>query len=142
MEVVECVLAEKWHRVESSLDDLRGCHAQLQGELDDLIEAHRGESVKSSRRRIKKEIDLRWKDPESLRVAISQHESSLGRGQPEETTTSDDDSSDHGAGILLRLRWLLPQAVQVDLLRGIFCINFCILNFYILKCLVINSSNQ
>ena len=41
---------------------------------------------------------MRWKDLESLRVAISQHESSLGWGQPEETTTSDDDSSDHGAG--------------------------------------------
>ena len=28
-EVVECVLAENWHRVESSLDDLRGHRAQL-----------------------------------------------------------------------------------------------------------------
>ena len=41
---------------------------------------------------------MRWKDLESLRVAISQHESSLGRGQPEDITTSDDNSSDHGAG--------------------------------------------
>ena len=40
---------------------------------------------------------MRWKDLESLRVAISQHESSLRWGQPEETT-SDDNSSDHGAG--------------------------------------------
>ena len=40
---------------------------------------------------------MRWKDLESLRVAISQHKSSLGWGQPDETTTSDDDSSDHGA---------------------------------------------
>ena len=47
-EVVECVLAENWHRLESSLDDLKGCHAQLWGELDNLIEAHREESVKSS----------------------------------------------------------------------------------------------
>ena len=39
-------------------------------------------------------------------------------------------------------RKTLHQAVQADLLRGVFCINFCILNFYILKCLVINSSNQ
>ena len=43
-------------------------------------------------------MDLRWKDLESLSVAISQHESSLGRDQLEETTTSDDSSSDHGAG--------------------------------------------
>ena len=53
MEVVECVLAENWHRVESSLDDLQGHRAQLQGELDDLIEACKRESVKSSQRRIK-----------------------------------------------------------------------------------------
>ena len=100
MEVVECVLAKNRHRVESSLDDLRGHRTQLQGELDDLTEAHKKESFKSSRKRIKKEIDLRWKDLESLSAAISQHESSLGRGrdQPEETMTSDDGSSDHGAG--------------------------------------------
>ena len=40
---------------------------------------------------------MRWKDLESLRVAISHHESSLGWGQPQDITTSDDDSSDHGA---------------------------------------------
>ena len=40
---------------------------------------------------------MRWKDLESLRAAISQHESSLGWGQQEDMTTSDDDSSDHGA---------------------------------------------
>ena len=97
VEVVECVLAKNRHRVEGSVDDLQGRHAQLRGELDNLIEVRREESVKSSRKRIKKEIDLRWKDLESLRVAISQHESSLGRGQPEDTTTSDDDSSDLGA---------------------------------------------
>ena len=41
---------------------------------------------------------MRWKDLESLSVAISHHQSSLGWDQPEETTTSDDGSSDHGAG--------------------------------------------
>ena len=40
-EVVECVLAENRHRVESLLDDLQGCRAQLWGKLDDLIEAQR-----------------------------------------------------------------------------------------------------
>ena len=45
-------------------------------------------------------MDLRQKDLESLSVAISQHKSSLRRAwdQLEETTTSDDSSSDHGAG--------------------------------------------
>ena len=58
-EVVECVLAENWHRVESLLDNLWECRAQLQGELDDLIEDCKRESLKSSQRRIKKETDLR-----------------------------------------------------------------------------------
>ena len=99
-ELLSPVLAENWHRVESLLDDPWGRCAQLQGELDDLIDSHKRESLKSSWKRIKKEIDLRWKDLKSLSIAISQHESSLGRGrdQPEETTTSDDVSSDHGAG--------------------------------------------
>ena len=45
-------------------------------------------------------MDLRWKDLKSLNVAISHHEYNLGmvRDQPEETTISDDDLSDHGAG--------------------------------------------
>ena len=97
-EVVECVLAENWHRAESSLDNLQGHHAWIQGELDDLIEAHREESDKFSQKRIKKEIDLRQKDLKSLRVAISHHESNLGWGQPGDITTNDDNSSDHGAG--------------------------------------------
>ena len=36
---------------------------------------------------------MRWKDLESLRAAISHHESNLGQGQLE-----DDNLSDHGAG--------------------------------------------
>ena len=58
VEVVQCVLAENVHRVESSLDDLQECRAQLQGELDNLIKVCKTESVKSSRKRIKKEMDL------------------------------------------------------------------------------------
>ena len=38
-QVVQCVLAENRHRVESSLDDLQEHHTQLRGELDDLTEA-------------------------------------------------------------------------------------------------------
>ena len=98
VEVVQCVLAENWHRVESSLDDLQECHTQLQGELDNLIEARRRETIKSSQRRIKKEMDLIRKDLEGLSLTFSQHESRLGRDEVEETTTSEDSSSDHGAG--------------------------------------------
>ena len=97
-EVVECVLDENQHRAENSLDDLRGCCARIRGELDNLTEAHREESDKPSQRKIKKEIDLRWKDLESLRATISHYESNLGWVQPEDITTSDDDLSDHGAG--------------------------------------------
>ena len=42
---------------------------------------------------------MRWKDLESLRAAISHHESNLRWGQPEDITTGDDDLSDHGAGV-------------------------------------------
>ena len=47
-DVVECVLNENWHRAESSLDDLQGCCAWIQGELDDLTEACQEESDKPS----------------------------------------------------------------------------------------------
>ena len=51
----------------------------------------------STQKRLKREIDLRRKDIENLKVAISHHQSNLGRGQPGDTATHDDDSSDHGA---------------------------------------------
>ena len=41
---------------------------------------------------------MRQKDLESLRAAISHHESNLGWGQLEDITTGDDNLSDHGAG--------------------------------------------
>ena len=40
---------------------------------------------------------MRQKDLESLRAAISHHESNLGQGQPEDIATGDDDLPDHGA---------------------------------------------
>ena len=52
----------------------------------------------STWKRMKREIDLRRKDIENLRVAISHHKSNLRWGQPEDIATHDDDSSDHGAG--------------------------------------------
>ena len=66
-------------------------------ELDDLIEACRAESDGTTRRRLRREIDLKRKDIENLKVAISHHQSNLGRGQPGDMATHDDDLSDHGA---------------------------------------------
>ena len=97
VEVVDRVLDENRCREESSLAELHGHHTQIRGELDDLTEACRVESYKDSQKRIKREIDLRWKDIENLRVAISHHESNLGWGQPEDVATHDDDLSDHRA---------------------------------------------
>ena len=97
-EVVDRVLDENWHREESSLADLQGCRTQIWGELDDLIETHQAESDASAQKRLKREIDLRRKDIESLKVAISHHQSNLGRGESGDMAPHDDDSSDHGAG--------------------------------------------
>ena len=55
------------------------------------------ESDASTWKRLKREIDLRRKDIENLKVAISHHQSNLEWGQPGDTGTHDDDSSDHGA---------------------------------------------
>ena len=100
VEVIDRVLTENWHRAVHSLIDLRGHCARIQGELDNLVEARRMEKDKPSQKRIKKEMDLRWKDLESLNISISHHESNLRMvwDQPEKTAISDDDSSDHGAG--------------------------------------------
>ena len=48
--------------------------------------------------RIKREIDLRWKDLENLRLTIFHHEFNLRWGQPGDIATHDDDLSDHGPG--------------------------------------------
>ena len=98
VEVVGWVLDENWHREESSLADLQGCHTQIRGELDDIIETRLVESDASTQKRLKREIDLRRKDIESLKVAISHHQSNLERGESGDMAPNDDDSSDHGAG--------------------------------------------
>ena len=65
-EVVDHVLHKNWHDAQRSLDDLRAHRAHIHQELDDLTQSHR-ESEKSSRKRIKKEIDMRHKDLKSLK---------------------------------------------------------------------------
>ena len=89
-EVVDCILQENRRASERSLNYLLAHRAHTHQELDDLTKAH-GESDKSSRNKIKKEIDLRRKELESLRGRISYYESHLGQ-DPSEDNTPDDDS--------------------------------------------------
>ena len=96
-EVVNRVLYKNWCNAQSSLNDLRARRAHIHGELDDLTKAHGEESDKSSQKRIKKEIDVRRKDLESLRVCISDHESNLGQDPSEDIIPGDDGLSSHGA---------------------------------------------
>ena len=91
-EVVDCVLQENRRASKCSLNYLLACHARTCQELDNLTKAH-GESDKSdksSQKRIKKEIDLRCKDLESLRERISYYESCL-RQDPSGDDTPDND---------------------------------------------------
>ena len=95
-EVVYGVLHENQRASERSLNYLLARHAHTHEELDDLTKAH-GESDKSSRKRIKKEIDLRRKDLESLREHISYYESHLGQDLSEDNTPDDDGLFGHDA---------------------------------------------
>ena len=97
-EVVGRVLDENRCHEESSLADLQGHHTRIREELDDLIETRRVESDASTRKRLKREIYLRRKDIESLKVAISHHQSNLGQGESGDAAPDDDNSTDHGAG--------------------------------------------
>ena len=96
-EVVDRILYKNQHDAQSSQNDLRACRAHIRKELDDLTKAHGEESDKSSRKRIKKEIDMRHKDLESLRVHISHHESQLGQDPSEDNTPGEVGLFGHGA---------------------------------------------
>ena len=96
-EVVNHVLYENRRDAQHSLDELRACRAHIHKELDDLTKAHREESDKSSQKGIKKEMDLRCKDLESLKERISYHESHLRQDPSEDNTPSDDGLFSHGA---------------------------------------------
>ena len=89
-EVVDCILHENGRDAQHHLDDLRACRACICQELDELTQAHR-EAEKSSQKRIKKEIDMRHKDLESLKERISQHESHLEQDTPEDNIPDSDD---------------------------------------------------
>ena len=98
-EVIHRVLAENWYKVESSLDNVQELQAQLRGELEDLYQAHKDKPDKSSQKKMKREMERRWRDLKGLEATISQYESSLGgaRVQPEGTLAREDDPSDSEA---------------------------------------------
>ena len=86
-EVIHQVLAENQYKIESSLDNVWELWAQLQRELNDLSEAHKEECVKSSRKKLKRDMEQRQRDLKGLEATISQYESSLrGARVPSEET--------------------------------------------------------
>ena len=89
-EVIHWVLAENWYKVESSLDNIQELQAWVRGELEDLHQTCKDEPDKSAWKRMKKEMEWKWRDLNGLEGTISQYESSF-RGAHE------DDSSDSEA---------------------------------------------
>ena len=75
-EVVAHCLYENQHDAQHRLNDLVMRRNRVFRELDDLVEAHRAAS-RSSQKRIKKDLDLRCRDLESLKAHISHEESYL-----------------------------------------------------------------
>ena len=95
-EVVGHCLYENRRDAQHRLNDLVRRRNHVRKELYDLVEAHR-EALGSSRRRIKKEIDLRRKDLESLKGCISHEESYLQKDMPEQDVPERDDPLEQGA---------------------------------------------
>ena len=98
-EVVDCILQENRRASERLLNYLLEHHARTRQELDDLTKAHEesDKSDKSLQKRIKKEIDLRCKDLESLRECISYYESHLGQNPLGDDPLDNDGLFSHGA---------------------------------------------
>ena len=95
-EVVARCLYENRRDAQHRLNDLVRRRNRVREELDDLMEAHKKASG-SSRKRIKKEIDLRRKDLESLKGRISHEETYLQEDMPEQDVPESDDPLDQGA---------------------------------------------
>ena len=98
-EVVHRVLTENQYKIESSVDNVQKLQAWLQRELEDLSQAHKDKPVKSSQKKIKRDMEWRRRDLKGLEVTIFQYEGNLRRAwdRPEETPASEDDLSDSGA---------------------------------------------
>ena len=92
-EVVHQVLAENWDKMESSLDNVQKLWAWLRGELEDLHQAGKDEPDASAQRRMKKEMEWKWKDLKGLEATISEYKSCL-RGDHEDDLS---DSEAEGA---------------------------------------------
>ena len=72
-EVVHQVLGENWDKMDSSLNHVQGLQAQLLWELEDLQQAHKDEPDASARKRMKKEMEQKWKDLKGLETTISEY---------------------------------------------------------------------
>ena len=99
-EVVARCLYENRRDAECRLNDLVKHHNCICEELDDLVEAHRDASG-SSRRRMKKEIDLRRKELEGLKGRISHKESYLQEDVPEQDASKGNDTLDQHAEVVM-----------------------------------------
>ena len=99
-EVVTHCLYENRRDTKRRLNDLMKHHNRIREELDDLMEAHRDASG-SSRRRMKKEIDLRHKELEGLKGHISHEESYLQEDVPEQDAPEGDDALDQRAEVVM-----------------------------------------
>ena len=80
-EVVVRCLYENWRDVQHRLNDLITHRNRVCKELDGLMEAHRVVTG-STQRRVKKDMDLRHRDLESLKAHISHEESYLWEDSP------------------------------------------------------------
>ena len=85
--------------MESSLNNVQKLQYQLHSELQDLSKAREKETDKSAQKKMKKDLEQRWRDLKSLEATISEYEYDLRRAwaRPENTLVSDDGQSDPGA---------------------------------------------
>ena len=98
-EVVHWVLAENRDKMESSLNNVQKLQAQLHAELQDLSKARERESDKSTQKKMKKDMEQRWRGLKGLEATISEYEYDLRRARawPENAPVSDDGQSNPGA---------------------------------------------
>ena len=92
-EVMARCLYENRHDAQLRLDSLLARRNSVREELEGLMQAHR-ESTGANRRRVKKDMDLRRCDLESLKARISFVESHLREGSPKRDVQDDPPQGD------------------------------------------------
>ena len=102
-EVVARCLYENWHDAQLRLDGLLVHCNRVREELEGLVQAHR-ESTGADRRRVKKDMDLRRHDLESLKACISFVESHLREGSPKRDVQDDPPQDDADTEMSLEAR--------------------------------------